>query len=86
MTMFLNAFAFALLTTALFAMRFGEDVRRRTLVAYFALFFAVEWGAARFYFPEDAMGIEVAITCFALTVPVGVAIVLIRRSNRNAEE
>ena len=86
MTLFLNAFGFALVTTALFALRFGDDVRRRTLAAYFAFFFGLEWLAARYFFPPDAIGLELAATCFALTVPIAVAIVLIRRSQHARTE
>ena len=86
MTPFLNAFAFALVLTALYWMRFGEGARGSTLAAYFALFFSIEWIAASYLFPADAMGLEVAATCFALTIPVVGATLLIRRVGRASEE
>ena len=58
----------AALLTSLFAFRFDAGRKRRFLALYFAVFFAVEWLAAHFFLPADALGIEVAAVCFGLAI------------------
>ena len=77
-----NAFAVALVLTAVFAFRFRYWRSPGVMAAYFAFFFAAEWVAGRFFFPPGALGIEIAWVSFALTPPVVVAIVLVDRYER----
>lgn len=78
-----NAFAVALVLTAVFALRFRYWRNPGVLAAYFTFFFAAEWAAGHFFFPAGALGIGIAWVCFALTPPVLVAIYLVDRYERN---
>lgn len=69
----LNGFAFALLLTSLFVLRFRGWTRPRHVIGYFAFFAALEMVANHYFFPAGALGPEVAVVCFALTVPVSIA-------------
>ncbi len=68
--------------TALFAFRYRNWQRPKLLAVYFLGFAALEWTAGRLLLPEGALGIEVAIVCFALAVLFGGATVVARRIER----
>jgi len=58
----------AALLTSLFAFRFDMGRERWLLAGYFVSFLVIEWIAARFFLPPDALGGEVAAVCFALAI------------------
>jgi len=74
-----NAFAFALLLSSLFALRFRQWGRRSTVALYFGAFFLLELGANHFFIPPGALGAEIGWLCLGLTLPVLVATLLVRR-------
>jgi hypothetical protein len=78
----LNGFAFALLLTSLFVLRFRGWKRPLMVVFYFVFFAALEMAVSHFALPPGAMGPEVAWVCIGLTLPVWVAIVLLYRHER----
>lgn len=86
MTQMTIAFSIALLLTASFAFRFGQMKRPRLLAAYFAFFLTVEWGAATYFIPEGALGIEIAYVCFGLTIPFIIAGILRLRYENSLED
>ena len=79
MTAFVVAFSIASVLTAVFAFRFRNSRRPGVLVAYFLIFFVVEWLASHFFIPPGAFGIEIALICFPLTGVFVVASVLSQR-------
>ena len=79
----LNGFAFALLLTSLFILRFRGWKRPGMVIAYFVFFAILEMTASHFFLPPDEIGSELAWVCFGLTLPVWVAIYLIRRHERS---
>ncbi len=78
-----NAFAVALILTAVFALRFRYWRSPAWIGGYFAFFFAAEWIAGHYFYPAEALGLTLAWVCFALTPPVLVAIVLLDRYERS---
>jgi hypothetical protein len=79
----LNGFAFALLLTSLFVLRFRGWDRPLYVALYFVFFAALEMSASHFLLPPDAMGPELGYLCLALTVPVLVAAFLVWRHERS---
>jgi succinate-acetate transporter protein len=75
----LNGFAFAVLLTSLFVLRFRGWKRPRFVVAYFVFFAALEMLASHFFLPPGAIGPELAWVCFGLTLPVSIATYLVWR-------
>lgn len=53
--------------TAIFAFRFQASKQPWKLLAYFALFFGLEWAGEAFLLPHGALPIEVAWVCFGIT-------------------
>lgn len=78
----LNGFAFALLLTSLFVLRFRGWRRPGLVLAYFGFFAVLEMAASRFFLPPDAIGPELAWVCFGLTLPVWVAAGLLWRHEK----
>ena len=78
----LNGFAFALLLTSLFVLRFRGWKRPGLVLAYFVFFAALEMAASRFFLPPDAIGSELAWVCFGLTLPVWLAAGLLWRHEK----
>jgi len=78
----LNGFAFALLLTSLFVLRFRGWKRPGLVLAYFVFFAGLEMLASHFFLPPDAIGPELAWVCFGLTLPVSVAAVLLWRHEK----
>jgi uncharacterized membrane protein (UPF0136 family) len=85
MVNFANAVAIALLLTAGFALRFRYWQNPKILIAYFLAFCGVETIAGKLFLPENAMGIEVALVCLALTIPIVAAIRFVRRREAEAD-
>ena len=83
---FANGFGIALLLTATFALRFRYWDNPKVLAVYFASFFTIEIVAGHFFVPEGAMGIEVALVCIGLTVPILGVINFFRRREREMDE
>ena len=82
----LNAISFALLLTSLFVLRFRGWKRPIAVSLYFAFFAVLELGASHYFMPPGAFGSGLAIVCFALTVPVLAAAVLVwRHEQRHGE-
>ena len=78
----LGGFAFALLLTSLYTLRFRGWRHPGRVAAYFAFFLVVEGVATRFFLPPGAFGPGFAWLCLFLTVPVLVAAWLVRRHER----
>jgi len=78
----LNGFAFALLLTSLFVLRFRGWKRPGLVLAYFLFFATLEMVASRFFLPPGAIGTELAWVCLGLTLPVWVAAGLLWRHER----
>jgi hypothetical protein len=79
MVSFLVGLSIASLLTAMFAFRFDAGRKVGVLVAYFALFFGIEWLADRFLLPPGALGMEVVYVCFALTILFVIGTGIVRR-------
>ena len=79
------ALAFALLLTAIFALRFRRWGNPGILTAYFLFFAAVEWIASRLLLPPGAIGIELAFVCSGLALLIMVATYFVRRYEREVE-
>ena len=79
------AFAFALLLTSIFALRFRHWQHPGVLTAYFLFFGSVEWLASRYLLPPGAMGIELAYACSGLALLIIVATYFIRRYEQEVE-
>jgi hypothetical protein len=75
----LNPIAFATLLTSLYVLRFRGWDRPYRVALYFGFFAAIELVAAHWLLPRDAFGVGLGYLCLALTVPVLVAVVLVRR-------
>ena len=83
---FANGFGIALLLTAAFALRFRYWDNPKVLAGYFVTFFTIEIVAGHFFIPEGAMGIEIALVCLGLTVPILGVIEFFRRREHEMEE
>jgi len=83
---FANGFGIALLLTATFALRFRYWDNPQVLPVYFATSFPIAIVAGHFFVPERAMGIEVALVCIVLTVPILGVIEFFRRREREMDE
>jgi hypothetical protein len=77
-----NAAGFGVLLASLFVLRFGAWRRPATVVVYFAFFTSLEWAAAHFFLPPDALPSALGWLCLALAVPVLAAAWLVRRLER----
>ena len=78
----LTALAMTTLLTALFALKFRYWRRPKLLAAYAAVFFTAEYLGHAYFLPPDAFGSWIIILCFALSVPVLVAIYLLDRHEK----
>lgn len=74
-----NPLGVGLLLASLYMLRFRAWRRPILVVAYFAFFTSLEWVAARYFLPPDALPSAIGWLCLALTVPVLVATFLVRR-------
>jgi hypothetical protein len=83
---FANGFGIAVLLTAAFALRFRYWDNPKVLAVYFAAFFAIEIVAGHFFIPDGAMGIEIALVCLGLTVPILGVIEFFRRHEHEMDE
>jgi hypothetical protein len=81
-----NGFGIALLLTAAFALRFRYWDNPKVLAIYFSAFFSLELVAGHFFIPKGAMGIEIAVVCIALTLPIVGVIEFFRRRERELKE
>ncbi len=74
-----NPLGVGLLLASLYMLRFRAWRRPILVVAYFAFFASLEWVAARYFLPPDALPSTIGWLCLGLTVPVLVATFLVRR-------
>lgn len=74
------------LLAALYMLRFRAWERPLRVVAYFAFFTTLEWLAAHYFLPPDALPSAIGWLCFALMVPVLIATWLVRRQEFAARE
>jgi hypothetical protein len=81
----LNPLGFGVLLTSLYVLRFRAWSRPATVVVYFAFFTFLEWGAAHWFMPPDALPDVIGWLCLGLTVPVLVATYLLWRAEKRAE-
>ena len=81
----LNPIAFSILLTSLFVLRFRGWRRPALVVAYFVFFAVLEIVATRFFLPPGAFGPGLGYLCLALTVPVLIAVGLLRRLEQRAD-
>lgn len=79
----LNGFAFALLLTSLFVLRFRGWRRPVMVVFYFVFFVVLEISASHFFLRPGAMGPGLGYACLALTPPVLIAAYLVWRHERH---
>jgi len=82
----INALGLAALLTAGFALRFRYWRNPKVLVAYFAVFLVIEWVAGHYFIPPAALGLEVGLVAFALTVPMIAAILFVDGRERRESE
>ena len=78
----INPIGVGLLLSALYMLRFRAWRRPVMVVANFAFFTSLEWIAAHYFLPPDALPSAIGWLCLALTVPVVVATILVRRQER----
>ena len=76
----LIAVSIAAAMTAIFAFRFRVWGKPWTLVGYFALFQALELLAQSYWIPPGALGVEVALVCFAIAMLFAVASSVAKRA------
>jgi hypothetical protein len=82
-----NGFAFALLLTSLYVLRFRAWKTPGVVAAYLAFFLALEIFASHYFLPPGAFGFGLAIVCFGLTIPVLIAAFLVwRHEKRHGED
>jgi hypothetical protein len=79
---FLSALSFTVLITSLFALKFRYWRQPKLLIGYGLLFFTAEALAHTYVVPDAAFGVWLPILCFALSVPVIIAIYLLDRHER----
>ena len=84
MESFVNPIAVALLLTSVYVLRFRGWTRPWNAAAFFATFATLELVATRYFIPPGAFGPELGWLCLGLSVPVVVAIVIVRRHERHA--
>lgn len=77
-----NGFAFALLLTALFILRFRGWNHPLWVGIYFAFFVVLEIVANHYFLPPDAFGPALGYVCLGLTSPVLIAAFLVWRHER----
>ena len=82
----INALGLATLLTAGFALRFRYWRNPKVLSTYFALFLIIEWIAGHYFIPPAALGLEVGLVSFALTVPTIAAILFFDSHERRDSE
>jgi len=82
----INALGFATLLTAGFALRFRYWRNPKVLSAYFAFFLIIEGIAGHYFIPPAALGLEVGLVCFTLTVPMIAAILFFDSRERRDSE
>ena len=82
----LTAVATAGLFTAVFALKFRYWKRPYVLMGSFGFFGALEWICHVYLLPPGAFGPWLYMLCFALTVPVVIAIVLLNRHEQSMNE
>ena len=81
-----NPVGVGLLLAALYMLRYRAWRRPILVVAYFAFFTSIEWVAARYFLPPDALPSTIGWLCLALTVPVLAATFLVwRQEQRHGE-
>lgn len=81
-----NGFAFSLLLTSLFVLRFRGWKHPGRVVAYFLFFVLLEIVASHLFLPPNAMGPELGYVCLGLTLPVLVAAYLVWRHEVREDE
>lgn len=82
----LNSFAFALLLTSLFVLRFRGWKRPVAVLVYFAFFAALELIASRYFLPPGAFGPGLGYVCLGLTPPVLIAAYFVWRHEKRFDE
>jgi hypothetical protein len=82
----LDGFAFSLLLTSLYVLRFRGWQRPMAVLGYFTFFVVLEIAASHYFMPPGAFGSGLAIVCFGLSVPVLVAAFLVWRHERRHSE
>ncbi|MBK7952044.1 MAG: hypothetical protein IPK00_25670 [Deltaproteobacteria bacterium] len=81
-----NPVGVGLLLSALYMLRYRAWRRPILVVAYFAFFTSLEWVAAHYFLPPDALPSVIGWLCLGLTVPVLVATWLVwRQEQRHGE-
>lgn len=83
---FVNPVGVGLLLSALYMLRYRAWRRPILVVAYFAFFTSLEWVAAHYFLPPDALPSVIGWLCLGLTVPVLVATWLVWRQERRHGE
>jgi len=68
MVSILVGISIAAFLTSLYAFRFDAGREPWLLAGYFTLFLVIEWVAAHFFLPADALGLDVAAVCFGLAI------------------
>lgn len=82
----LTAISLAGLFTSVFALKFRYWNRPYVLTGYFLFFGVLEWVCNVYLLPPGAFGPWLYVLCFALTVPVVTAIVLLHRHEQKMNE
>jgi len=82
----INPLGVALLLASLYMLRFRAWRRPILVVAYFSFFASLEWIAARYFLPPDALPAAIGYLCLALTVPVLAATFLVWRQEQRQGE
>jgi len=81
----LNAIAIASVFAASAALRFRLWKQPFTLLFYFLFFMVGETLLHRYFLPEIAMGIEVALVCFSIAAALVMACVVMHRIESKSE-
>lgn len=81
-----NPVGVGLLLASLYMLRFRAWRRPILVAAYFAFFTSVEWVAARYFLPPDALPSAIGWLCLALAIPVLVATYVVWRQERRHGE
>ena len=81
-----NGFAFALLLTSLFVLRFRGWQRPGTVALYFVFFAALEMGVSYAVIPPGAIGPGLGRLCIGLSIPVLIAAYLVWRHEKRQGE
>jgi hypothetical protein len=81
-----NGFAFALLLTALYVLRFRGWQHPKWVAVYFVFFVILEAASSHYLLPPGAIGPELGYVCLGLTAPVMIAAYLVWRHEQRENE